>query len=173
MKKITGILTVFAVTALVISGCGRGRPGQRNETAAPEQEIEQFNVKETKDGLTNWVLDAKSAQILESQKKVLLSSPKIKFYQKGKYVSELISEKGRINTENYDIWGDGQCLLTTVKGETLKTRNLHYRSDIQKIVTDEKVLLIRPDETIEGVGLEATPDLESIKIKKQKVILSK
>jgi len=135
----------------------------------PEQAIEKFNVTETEKGQPHWVLDADSAQILETQKRVMLTSPTIKFYQNGKYVSTLVAASGRINTDNYDIWGDGKCVLTTVKNERLETSNLHYRSDVKKVFTDEKVKLIKPDETIYGEGLEATPDLESIKIKKQRV----
>ena len=137
----------------------------------PEQAIEKFNVTETEKGLPHWVLDADSAQILESQKKVLLTSPIIKFYQDGKYVSTLVASKGRINTDNYDIWGEGRCVLTNIKNETLETSNLHYRSDIKMVVTKEKVKLVKPDETIYGEGMEATPDLESIKITKQRVEL--
>ncbi len=135
----------------------------------PEQAIEKFNVTETEKGLPHWVLDADSAQILEIEKKVLLSSPRIKFYQNGKYVSTLVAASGRINTENYDIWGDSRCVLTTIKDERLETRNLHYRSDIKKVVTQEKVKLIKPDEIIYGEGMEATPDLETITIMKQRV----
>jgi LPS export ABC transporter protein LptC len=135
----------------------------------PEQAIEKFNVTETEKGMPHWVLDASSAQILESEKKVLLSAPNIKFYENGQYVSTLVAAKGRINTDSYDMWGDGDCLLTTAKGETLETSNLHYRSDVKRVFTDEKVKLVRADETIYGVGLEATPDLETIIIKKQRV----
>ena len=85
------------------------------------------------------------------------------------YASNLKAFYGRINTETYDIWGDSGCVLTTTKGETLITSNLHYRSDIKKIVTEENVKLIKPDEVIYGKGMEATPDLKSIIIKKQMV----
>lgn len=168
------VAACVVVSVLSLSSCGRGGKDRSAKIPAePGQEIEHFSVKETRDGSPTWVLDASSAQILEQQKKVLLQNPKIKFYQDGEQVSDLTADNGRINTENYDIWGDGECLLTTVKGETLTTKNLHYRSDIRKIVTDEKVKLVRPDETITGVGMEATPDLETIIIRKQKVTLNK
>lgn len=164
------------ILPLLLSSCGKndaGQPAIPPAVEGPGQNITQFTISESRGGVQNWTLEAKNAQILELDKKVLLESPYIKFYEKGKQVSDLKAEKGRINTENNDIWGDGDCLLTTVKGETLTTKNLHYRTDINRIVTDEKVRLVRPDETIDGVGMEATPDLESIKIRKQKVTLNK
>lgn len=155
---------------VILSACDIKK--KENASDAPpvqEQSIEKFTVTETKEGKPHWVLDADSAQIIESQKKALLQAPKIKFFKEGKYVSTLVADRGRINTENYDIWGDGKCLLTTTEGERLETSNLHYRSDIQKIVTDDRVKLIRSSETITGTGMEATPDLQNMTIKKNRV----
>lgn len=145
------------------------KEGEEKLPPIPEQAIEKFNVTETEKGQPHWVLEASTAQILEHQKRVMLTLPVIKFYEGGSYVSTLSAAKGRINTDNYDIWGDGDCLLTTAKGETLETSNLYYKSDVKRVFTDEKVKLVKPEETIYGVGLEATPDLEFIKIKKQRV----
>lgn len=160
---------IFFITSIFLFSCSSKKHTVDEHPAVPEQAIESFSAAETKDGRRNWTLDAESAQIIETEKTAILSSPKIKFFQEGEYVSTLSSEKGRINTETYDIWGEGGCLLTTVKGERLETKNLHYRSDIKKIVTDDKVKLVRPNEIIYGEGMEATPDLESIVIKKQRV----
>lgn len=148
--------------------CSEKKAGEAHPKI-PEQAIEKFSVTETREGKPNWELESASAQVIEAKKIALLKAPKIKFYQKGEHISTLTANNGRINTENYDIWGEDSCVLTTVKGERLETSNLHYRSDIQKIVTADKVKLIRPNEIIYGVGMEATPDLESIIIKKQRV----
>ena len=169
-KILLGVAALGAVFLLVFYSFESAKKDKiDNLPPIPEQAIEKFNVTDTEKGQPHWVLDADSAQILETQKKVLLSSPKIKFYEDGKYVSTLVAANGRINTDNYDIWGDGKCVLTTIKNERLETTNLHYRSDIKKVVTNDKVKLIKPDEIIYGDGMEATPDLETITIKKQRV----
>jgi LPS export ABC transporter protein LptC len=169
-KFLAGIAVFGAVFLMVFYSFESSKKDKEEKLPPiPEQAIEKFNVTETEKGMPHWVLDASTAQILENEKKVLLSAPTIKFYEGGNYVSTLVAAKGRINTENYDMWGDGNCLLTTAKGETLETSNLHYRSDVKRVFTDEKVKLVRPDETIYGIGLEATPDLETILIKKQRV----
>jgi len=169
-KFLAGIAVLGAVFFMVFYSFQRSKKDKdENPPPIPEQAIEKFNITETEKGMPHWVLDASAAQILDTQKKVLLTSPCIKFYEGGKYVSTLIAATGRINTDTYDMWGDGNCFLTTAKGETLETSNLHYRSDVKRVFTDEKVKLVRADETIYGVGLEATPDLEMILIKKQRV----
>jgi len=168
MNKLTLILSMCAA---LICSCGKREEIIDDNPAVPEQAVEQFTITETRHGKTSWTLDAISAQIIETEKTAIVQSPKIMFYQEGKYVSTLVADRGRINTETYDIWGEEKCIVTTAKGERLETRNLHYRSDIRKIVTDEKVKLVRPQEIIYGRGMEATPDLESIIIKKQRVEL--
>lgn len=168
-SKICVIIALF-----LLSSCGQTKKDKPEKAPAlPLQAIEKFTVTESEEGKPRWVLEAFSAQIFESEKKILLELPKIQFFAKGKYVSRLTAEKGRINTENYDIWGEGECFLETEKGEELKTRNLYYKSDVNKIFSKNKIKLTRPNEIIYGEGLEATPDLENIIIKKQKVEIKK
>lgn len=164
-------LLVCACTFL--HGCGGEVSSKKIMEAPPipEQALEQFTVSETEKGQPHWVLNAASAQINEAQKRAVLQFPRVKFYEHGQYVSTLVAARGVINTENYDIIGEGACTLDTVKGEHLETRDLRYRSDTKKIVTEAPVTLIRDGETIHGTGMEATPDLETIIIRKQRVEL--
>jgi len=162
-----------AVIALcILAGCGNNHSARLEvPPAMPEQGLEKFTVSETREGKPNWVLEAASAQILEKQKRVLMQKPEIKFYQKGEFSSTLTAKNGRINTDTYDIWADGDCELKTVKGETLTTKNMVYTSSTSKVSTNEFVRIERPDEVIEGVGMEASPNLEDITIKKQRVVM--
>jgi LPS export ABC transporter protein LptC len=168
-KQHAGIIAIFA--ALIFLASCDGGPQQKDDAgpAIPEQAIEKFSITETTEGKPHWVLEASSAQILEQEKKVLLKAPRIQFFEDGKCVSTLVAARGRINTENYDIWGEGNCLLNTAKGERLETSNLYYKSDVKKIMTEDRVKLVRPNQIIYGKGMEATPDLEAIKIRKQRV----
>lgn len=164
-------LILLLLTTFFIA-CSKKAVERTNQTAKPEQTIEEFSVVDANGGKPHWSLTASSAQILETQKIVLLNSPKIKFFEEGKYVSTLVSAKGKINMDNYDFFADGDCVLTTAKGERLDTRNLRYDSVSKKILTNEKVKLVRPGEVIYGDGLEATPNLEVIKIANQKLIVT-
>ena len=157
--------------ALLLTSCTKisASAKQDQQTAMPTQAIEKFVVKETSGAKPNWILEAASAEINDVQKMAYLVSPNVKFYEKGEYSSTLVADTGRINMETYDIWGDKNCIITTTKGERLETKNLKYLSSTKKIVTDDNVLLLREKEKITGTGMEATPDLSSIIIKKQKV----
>jgi LPS export ABC transporter protein LptC len=166
-------ILLFVAMALTLVACSK-QPQQKNDESAsslPEQALERFSVTETREGNRHWTLDASAAQIMEEQKKVFMQSPRVKFFENGEQTSTLIAERGRIDLTTYDVWGEGKCIVTTSRGDRLETSDLHYRSDVQKIVTDAPVKLERERETVEGIGFEATPDLETITIRKQKVTL--
>jgi LPS export ABC transporter protein LptC len=167
MKK---YLMPFIILSL-FSGCGEKTAKLDVPPSMPEQGLEKFTVSETHSGKPNWVLEAASAQIMEKQRRVFMQLPIIKFYQDGAYSSTLTAKKGRINTDNYDIWADGACELKTVKGETLTTSNMIYTSSTSRISTNEFVRIVRPDEVIEGTGMDASPTLDDIVIKKQRVVM--
>jgi LPS export ABC transporter protein LptC len=167
MKKVLCLITAL----IALSSCEKHSAKLEVPPAMPEQGLEKFSVSETRQGKPNWVLEAVSAQILEKEKRVLMQKPEIKFYQEGAYSSTLTAKKGRINTANYDIWADGDCELKTVKGETLTTSNMVYTSSTSKVSTNEFVRIVRPDEIIEGIGMEASPNLEDITIRKQRVVM--
>ncbi|MCX5779141.1 MAG: LPS export ABC transporter periplasmic protein LptC [Elusimicrobia bacterium] len=165
-------LPIILLCGLVIAGGCAKEPASKTSIEVPpipEQAIEQFTVTETEAGTPHWVLNATSAQINDITKKAVLQFPQIKFYEKGAYVSTLVAARGVINTQNYDIMGEGACTLDTAKGEHLDTSDLRYKSDTKRITTDAPVKLIKTDEIIYGTGMEATPDLETIIIKKQRV----
>lgn len=155
----------------MLQACGKRSDKLEVPPAMPEQGLEKFTVSETHSGKPNWVLEAASAQIMEKQKRVFMQMPVVNFYQDGAYSSTLRAKKGRINTENYDIWADGDCELKTVKGETLTTSNIVYTSSSSRISTNDFVRIVRPDEIIEGTGMDASPTLDDIVIKKQRVVM--
>jgi LPS export ABC transporter protein LptC len=159
----------LAVLALLVTACADRKQATIEEAPPfPEQALEKFTITETESGQPHWVLEAASAQIMEQEKRALLQLPRVKFYENGVYTSTLVAARGRINTETYDIWADSGCVITTAKGEVLETSNLEYRAATKKVYTNEAVKITRPNEIVYGHGMEATPDLESIIIRKQR-----
>ena len=171
--KRNGFFTVILVI-LFSAACSKKEDHDFKEIPdLPKQIIENFNVTETKDGQVRWVLNAESAEIQEENNLIFLVKPRIEFYENGKYTSTLSAADGRIDTESYDIYAYGKCLLNTVKGEELRAHDLKYHSDIKRITTDKNIMLKNENEIITGTSLEADPDLTNIKIKNQKVEIIK
>ncbi len=166
-KMIKYLIFIPIIMLLFLEGCESKKIVAKEISQIPDQAIEKFTVTETQKGKKHWVVDAPSAKIYEDQKKALLATPVIKFYEKGKYVSTITAEKGTIDMGTYDIIGEGKCTVKTVKGEDLTTSNLRYLSQAQKIVTDDYVTLIKEGSVIHGKGMEATPGLETVTIKNQ------
>src|SRR3989339_593479 len=94
-RKILSVVAIIGAVFLMVFYSFESAKTEKDEKLPPipEQAIEKFNVTETEKGQPHWVLEASTAQILENQKKVLLTLPTIKFYEKGKYVSTLAAAK--------------------------------------------------------------------------------
>ena len=160
-----GVLIFFL--CVLFGACEMKKIPMKEVSEIPDQAIENFTITETMSGKKHWVVESPSAKIFEDQKKAFLQKPVMTFYNKGRYVSTLTADRGFIDLSNYDIIGEGRCSLATAKGENLDTTNVHYLSQAKKIVTDERVKLVKVGIVVFGKGLEATPDLETITIKHQ------
>ena len=136
-----------------------------------EQTIEKFVITETKDGNIKTILEAESAVIDEDKKIAMLTLPKVKFYDKGKYKSILIAESGEINMETNNVKAFGKCTVDTVNNEYLQTRDVFYDAKKQLIYSNNDIKITRGKDVIYGKGFESDTDLQNIVIKKQRIII--
>ena len=61
--------------------------------------------------------------------------------------------------------------VVTPDSTTLTTEHMRYDPVRKKLLSDDPVLLEKPDSVTEGKGLEAEPDLSRVKIGHEKVHL--
>ncbi len=159
---------VFLFGLMLLSGCTAGPSGGKTSPDA-DNRIIGFNLAQTVAGKTDWTLVSKEAVVSEKEKKVYLDGINATFYSKGKQISRITSNKGYLDTSTDDLYCQGGCVVTTYRGERLETEELYYKDSLKKIFSDVDVKLLQEDGTIYGKGLEATPDLESIVIKQQRI----
>lgn len=137
----------------------------------PEQTIEKFTITQTDEGKLKMILEAESAIIDESKNTAHLKLPVIKFYDKGEYVSMLVTESAVINMETYDVRGIGECNIDNAKNEHLQTTNLMYDAKKKRVYGDHDVKITKPNETIYGTSFEADAKTDNIIIKNQRTVL--
>ncbi len=136
-----------------------------------EQTIEKFVITETKDGKIKTILEAESAVIDEDKKVALLTLPKVKFYDNGKYRSILIAESGQIDMETNNIKAFGKCTVDTIENEYLQTRDVTYDANKKTIYSSSDIKITKGNDVIYGKGFESDTDLKNIVIKKQRIII--
>jgi LPS export ABC transporter protein LptC len=136
--------------------------------ARPSQSIEGFKLIETQAGKRSWVLVADSANTFDQKKLVELFKMKIDFYRKaGDSVNAtLTADSGKVNTGTRDMEARRNVVLSSQDGLVLYTDYLSWTNEGRRMTTESKVRLERGKDWLTGEGLEASPDLKEIEVKR-------
>ncbi len=183
MRSNNTLITLLLATllALLLSGLS----GCREETSTgvtPEEEelakarkaaqekmpIQQFfdyRLVETNAGVRNWVLISDLMNKYSGQRDVELVTVNIDFFKAGEHFSTLTADSGLANLQTNNIFTWGDVVIVTEDGRKLETEELYFNNETQLIYNDVFDRFTRDGDVIEGIGLEATPDLEYIEIK--------
>jgi LPS export ABC transporter protein LptC len=170
VKIIIRFIVIFVSFAFFI-GCKAEKTIVEEAPPVFEQAIERFTITETHKGELKMILEAESAVINESKNIAHLKLPIIKFYNEGSYVSTLVTESADINTETYDIKGNGKCTVDSANNEHLQTTDLMYNAKKELVYSNNNVKITKPGETVYGTSFEADTKLEKIVIKNQRIIV--
>lgn len=171
---------LFIFLTLGILGCSPKVPPQTVEL--PDQWLESFIITETSDGVPVWVLNSEKAQIYNKKNKATLDNISIQFMDLPpslkqhppknlqeakkalKQVARLTAPSGEVTLEEHDLRAWGGVVIQSEDGTTLYTDRLVFRTKLQKITTESPIKIVKRDSILIGEGLEATPDLSTVKI---------
>ncbi|MBW1758918.1 MAG: LPS export ABC transporter periplasmic protein LptC [Deltaproteobacteria bacterium] len=145
--KIFLLFVIIIVTGVVISVfAGRRIISNKQEAlTSPIQNkakisISKFHQTATKNGVTQWNLDAESAQLIESGKKVKFKAPSVTFFLKDNKTVHLTANYGILEVDSSDMEITGNIL---VKNESylLKTEKLYYSHNKRMIYSNLSVTI--------------------------------
>lgn len=165
-----------AAALLALAGCGqadapaqggvavRGVPAAR--PAGPVQEFTDYTLTETDQGVRAWVLGSQSMRRFADREEVDLVDVHMDFYRAGEHWSVLEADSGKVNqrTRAVHVWGAVD--ITTDDGRRLETPELFFDNETGRIRNDVANRFTRGTDILTGNGLDATPDLEYVEIKR-------
>jgi len=157
-------LLLTAYCLLSILGC----KGKEKESPILSKEIEQviksFELLETVEGIPNFRLKANKALLYEN--KTVVYKVTLQFYKKGTPYATLVSDSGVLFTPTNDMEAMGNVKVVGIEDAQLETHALKWINKINKIKTEEKVLITTKDnKKIKGKDFESDPGLTEIKLK--------
>jgi LPS export ABC transporter protein LptC len=85
--------------------------------------LDRIHQTATREGRTEWSLDALSAQFLQSERRVLLKEPSVTFFLKDGGKVFLTAERGEVATDTNDMQAEGDVVI----------RNELYRLETAKV----------------------------------------
>jgi LPS export ABC transporter protein LptC len=170
-KRFILCICAFFSIFLFLGGCKSEKIVIEEMPPMSERTIEKFTITQTEDGKLKMIIEAESAIIDEKGSIAHLKLPIVKFYDKGNYVSTLITESADINLETYDVKGIGKCVVDTANNEHLQTTDLMYNAKKNLIYSDNNVKIKKTGQTIYGTRFDADTKLETVTIENQRTVL--
>ncbi len=123
-----------------------------------------FNLTETIEGIPDFRLQANKA--LSYENKTVVYGVNLLFYKNGSPYATLTSDSGTLFIATNDMIAMGNVKVKGVEGALLETESLKWANKLNKIMTENKVLITTKDnKKIKGRYFESDPGLTEIKLK--------
>ncbi len=169
-KKIESyfILLLTVVMFVFTTACVKGKKGKiEGVKTVFEQTINKFTVVQTKMGKEEWKLEAQSAKIDEKEESCIVYKPWVEIYDKGEVVSVLSADKGMTYSDTGNMEMEGNVEIHSLVNDIkIRTQKIRWDSNKKLIISDDFIEEERENVFITGWGLESTPDLNKIVIKR-------
>ncbi len=132
------------------------------QSEIPSHESWKSKIMFTEEGKVKAVLYTDHLRKFENRKITLLETVTIDFYDKDqKKTSKLSSDSGKVDDITKDMYAYKNVVAKNDSGVVLRTSELMWRNNDQKIITDKFVSITSPKEIIEGYGLESDQSLKN------------
>ena len=172
MEKTAGILILLALVAL--AGCSVETGGGKEDVLSAagidaKKRLDDFVMVDTEGPKKKWKLKAQSAVVKEASNgdRILIDNFNVDFFNDtGGVKAQLESGSGEYDRATKILYTFGEVVLKT-EDRSIETSNVRWDPDREIFVTDEFVTIITGDAIIEGVGMEASVDLEDIVLMKK------
>ena len=172
VKLLTKILTLYFLVA--VSSCGDEEIKTFKEYEGPLMEGENVTTFYTDSAVLKIKLFAKKQWEHQNKDREFPEGMKVDFHENDTLTTtQLTANYGYFYDETglYKVTGN-VIINNHKKKETLKTEELFWKPDEERIYTDKFVRIETPKEILEGNGLEAKEDFSSYKIKDITAILT-
>ncbi len=162
------IIGCLAIIVAVFLGYRRILEKQGDLTAAFQKDvnvsIDKIHHVATKDGKTEWSLDARTAKVKGDKNEVFLEDISAVFFRKDGTKVYLTGDEGLLKTDSKDIEVKGNVLVKNTEYR-LKTENLHYSHK-------KRVIICKVPVKLSGSSFLLTAETMSIDLNTKKAVLT-
>ncbi len=139
---VAGIILVTALSAAVYFGYQRLVSVVKSEAPTPAATeamvVERIHQSSTRDGRTEWSLDAASAQYLLTEKKMLLTDLFVTFFTKEGQKVYLTARHGTVKTDSHDMEAHDDVVVYN-ELYRMNAERMTYAQDTRVITCDTPV----------------------------------
>ena len=166
------VLCCVALAVSALSACrqeGSAPPVQGNATLADSAEQVMYNIRYllTKDGVQRGELFADTAYIFDDNTRFELRKVRTTFNTAtGTKDGVMSAARGRYNLRQQLLEGFGNVVIVTNDGKRLTSPQLRYMQGLNEVSSDTSFTLVRPGNTLVGIGFKADPQLNHVVVLK-------
>lgn len=162
---------VFTVLIFIVSGPSRRVP-QVAVPALPQVAdagVQGFSFIQSKGGLVDWKIQAKQAQVFDSDAKAVLKEVQVTLMGPDGVAMTVTGDDGTINTSSKDFIlskRTGDLALVLNSGYTIYTSRFTWDNQKHRIWTDEPVRIAGPSLDVTGQGMDASLITQEMRIRR-------
>lgn len=157
-------VVLITLCLVVAPGCSREETPTDEEPAelrVPQQVIDSLRLRQTSLRGLEWELHADQGISYGPEEPTRLVRPVIRFYDGGAEVKSVLTSKvGQIEERTRTFIAEDSVVVVTPAGEQLETESLRWDPEQKRVTTEAPFRLIRGDDILTGVGIDADPDLQ-------------
>jgi LPS export ABC transporter protein LptC len=131
----------------------RQPPAPPPTTTQADYQIKEIHINETLVGNLRWTLDADQAEVFDRDQKTVMKKVVIKVFTKDSTWT-VTGDQGTLDNQTHDVSLEGNVVVNSSDGLTLKTTELAWRNGDRNLLTDAAVEITRTGTTIQGRGLD-------------------
>lgn len=122
--------------------------------------LDQLEQISKKNGITQWVLKASSAKLINNENKAVLKDVFVKFYTDNNQEITLSSKNGILDTQTHDM-SFSDDVIVRYATSVLKTQTLHYNKKEHIIHTQTRIVISNNDSYIEADSMRTELDTDT------------
>lgn len=120
-----------------------------------------------RDGIRRGELFADTAFVFDQNARMELRGVRSNFYTEGGVLQgTLVSREGTYDSRQGILEARGDADVTTTDGRELRSPELRYDINQDKVLSDSSFVLTEPGRRVEGIGFSSDPSLRNIVIRK-------
>jgi lipopolysaccharide export system protein LptC len=166
------IFAVIATLLIFILGGPSRRVAQVSVPALPQAAdagVKGFSFVQSKDGLVDWKIQAKQAQVFDTDAKAVLNDVQVTLMGPDGVTMTVTGDDGTINTLSKDFViskKSGDLALVLNSGYTIYTSSFTWDNQKHRIWTDEPIIIKGPSLEVTGQGLDAFLTTQEMRVRR-------
>ena len=168
-----GIIFAVMVTLLIfILGGPSRRVAQVSVPALPQAAdagVKGFSFVQSKDGFIDWKIQAKQAQVFDTDAKAVLNDVQVTLMGPDGVTMTVAGDNGTINTLSKDFIiskKSGDLALVLNSGYTIYTSSFTWDNQKHRIWTDAPITIKGPSLEVTGQGLDAFLTTQEMRVRR-------